>query len=172
MKRPSNTAVATSLPAVAALLLGLLYALGALLTMADLSGAGLATQDTLPLIPITDLLARGIGVAVAAAAVLAGFSLLALCNVRSEEERKPKMKILWWGATISLICGSLTLAIYVAPVVVGLGFIAATPMWFLGTGRFKLSSRQQAAAAFIIVLVGFAVNAVVAPGRSPRPTLE
>jgi hypothetical protein len=53
-------------------------------------------------------------------------------------------------------------------VVVGLGFIAATPMWFLGKGRFKLSSRQQAAAAFIIVVVGFAVNAVVAP--RPFPT--
>lgn len=173
MQRPSTTAVATSLPGVAALLLGLLYTLGALLTMADLSGAGLATQDTLPLIPITDLLARGVGVAVAAAAVLAGFSLLAVCNVRFDAESDSKMKLLWWGGAIFLIFGSLALAIYVAPVVVGLGLIAATPMWFLGKGklskgRFKLSSRQQAAAAFIIVVVGFAVNAVVAP--RPFPT--
>lgn len=53
---------ATALPAITALSLGVLYGLGALFKAAELGRAGFAVRDTLPLVPLSQLLTRGIAV--------------------------------------------------------------------------------------------------------------
>jgi hypothetical protein len=61
--RPSYAAAVTTLPALAGIVLGLLYAIGALVRTADLRGAGMSVRDTITLVPIEQHLARGISVA-------------------------------------------------------------------------------------------------------------
>ncbi len=52
----------TVLPAATALVLGLLYALGALFKSAEIRGAGLSAREVLPLLPVQQLLGRGLAV--------------------------------------------------------------------------------------------------------------
>jgi hypothetical protein len=61
--RGASLALVQGSAGIAAIILGLLYALGAMLTMADLHGEGLSVRDTIRLIPLPELLARGIGTA-------------------------------------------------------------------------------------------------------------
>ena len=53
--------VLSAIPAVAALGIALLYAVGAIIKSGQLRGAGLNVRDTLPLVPLPQLLALGIG---------------------------------------------------------------------------------------------------------------
>lgn len=66
------------IPAVTALVVGGLYTVGAVVKAAELRGAGLRVSETLPLVPIEQLLARGISVAYEGMGVLVSIAVVLL----------------------------------------------------------------------------------------------
>jgi hypothetical protein len=62
--------VLTTLPALTAIVLGLLYTIGALVRTAELRGAGMTVRDTITLVPIEQHLARGLAVVLSPATLL------------------------------------------------------------------------------------------------------
>ena len=64
------------IPVATAVAVGVLYTLGALYKAAQLHGAGLSVDDTLPLVPLQQLLTRGIAVVYDSAVPIAVYGLL------------------------------------------------------------------------------------------------
>jgi hypothetical protein len=164
----SFASVAATLPGLAALLLGLLYALGALLEMADLRGAGLRVGDSLPLLPVTDLLSRGIGVAVGAGVALLGLAGFALSYRRYyDAPAESTIEMVWWFAGMWLVAVALTLAIYFLPLVLGVGILLGVAVCMVLDMRSSNPGGKELACAFAVVVLAFAVHAVVAPRPLP-----
>jgi hypothetical protein len=171
--RVSAAAVLMGLPGIVALFLGGLYALGAMLTMADLRGAGLRVRDALPMIPLEELLSRGIGIAVAAGVALLALMAFAACwqgFYSAESGSRPQA--LWWVAGNVLLYCSLALALYALPVVLGAALVLAYLALFVFNTWLPTNPRLDLAVAYVVVLAGFALHAFVAPRPLPVASLK
>jgi hypothetical protein len=89
--------------------LATLYVIGAYMKITELQGAGIRVQDALPLVPIEQLLARGIatsGVSVLVAASL-GIPVLVLALAHSRGGKEPRTGKEWAaiGAALAWLCG-------------------------------------------------------------------
>ncbi len=84
------------LPGIAALGLALLYAIGATIVTADLIGAGLSVGATLALIPLEQILARGVGtallVSVVVPALVVALVMLALLEKRGRRRAEDEAR--------------------------------------------------------------------------------
>lgn len=91
--------VSTAIPAVAAIVVGGLYAGGAITWGARLRGSGARVRDTIFLVPLPQVLSAGINAAVTYGSVFAGFALavigLAWLAERRRDYRHPRSARLW-----------------------------------------------------------------------------
>ena len=169
----SLTRLTTSLPGLVAASLAAIYTLGALLTMADLRGAGVRVSDALPFIPVTDLLARGIGLTVVALLVLLGLAAFAEASRRYFAVRQStKREVLWWAVMMAIMFGALTVSVYAFPFVVTLGIAAGVTVLYVADVIVDLSGTQAIAMAYAVIVLGFAVNAIAAPQPLPTARLQ
>jgi hypothetical protein len=86
---PSLRAVTAALSASAALLLGALYGLGAIVEARRLAVAHTSIADVLPQVPLPHLLAEGIGLLIGTLIVLAAITLVVLALLRLETQLEP-----------------------------------------------------------------------------------
>jgi hypothetical protein len=106
----------TTLPALAAIVLGLLYAIGALVRTAELRGAGMTVRDTITLVPIEQHLARGIAVALSPETLLAVAGIVVLGLVFYWALRREQRDVSRRTSTRILV---LVIALLVAVAVLG-----------------------------------------------------
>jgi hypothetical protein len=106
-----------AMPAVAAIVLAILYVVGAIAKIDELRGAGLDPRDVLTLIPIQQLLARGVGVSLQALL----FAALAVVSfVVVELPKKPAVSLTNRVArviAVVLLLGMLVFLLVFLPVV-------------------------------------------------------
>ncbi|HEX8741817.1 MAG TPA: hypothetical protein VF712_01670 [Thermoleophilaceae bacterium] len=160
--------ILTALPGVAAVFLGALYAIGALLTMADLRGAGLRVRDTMPLIPIEDLLARGIGTAIFLSGLLAIAALELAARAALERDDADPLGLMLWLTLLVIGCGAAVTAIVTVPWILAASICAAIVVFF--GAQWLIGSWTPWLAALVIV-TGLAIDNLAAPAPLPRAAL-
>jgi hypothetical protein len=116
-RRLTYATTVTTLPALAGIVLGLLYTIGALVSTAELRGAGMTVGDTITLVPIEEHLGRGIAVVLSPATFLivgvAAVGGLLVAYLRARPPREIWEPPLW--LSIVLIACVLLLAIVFRP---------------------------------------------------------
>jgi hypothetical protein len=154
---------------VAALALGVLYGLGALLTMADLHAEGVPVRDMIRLIPLPELLSRGIGTIVTLillvlgiAAFTASWETAARAKAGSRRERAS------YAVAGALVLVALSLAIFVVPIIVGIGIFVAVFVLLIVATQIKQTSSWDIAAGLAVVILAVAANAYFAPPARPQ----
>jgi hypothetical protein len=105
---------------------------------------------------------------VAAAATLIGLILFAACYAGSSADKPiSRTETLWWLGQMGLILGSLTLAVYVVPALIGLGLVAGTVILVVCEVADFATDLTIVALAYAVVVASFAVNAVAVPRPLP-----
>jgi hypothetical protein len=169
----SRSDLLTALPGLAALLLGGLYALGALLTMADLRGQAINVHDALPLIPIEELLSRGIGTAVYAGVALGALVMFDQLMHRYQQlEDNSSAQRVVWVAAFGMMLLALGLAFFALPVVPALSIIVAFLVLVLAEFFLPVTMRQSVALAFAPIVIGLVLHFLVAPTPLARATVK
>lgn len=185
-----------SIPATTALLLALIYAVGAITRSAELAHAGVPVRVAFPLIPIEQDLARGVQVAVQPSVLIAAilivigvglFILAAEIRTRSgtsnpsetSNHRKAGAaeRILSFGAGSALLIYSLTSAPLVfASTIIG-GLMSLAVLMTVSKGH-RLRPPARVAPALVVMLVAIAFSAsslfleLVDPPPLPTVTLQ
>lgn len=157
------------IPGIAALAVAALYSVGALLTAAGLRGAGLSVRDTLPLVPLEKILARGISTLIGSVLLLAALVLLGVLIVSAVSALRRRE----W----SLTAGRIGTAAGMVVLVVGLAFtspvlacalILTLAIGVIGARRFSDLPRVWVwAAQYLVVLGGLIASAYVYPQPLP-----
>ncbi|MGN6190042.1 MAG: hypothetical protein ACTHOE_14200 [Conexibacter sp.] len=178
---PGVERVLVALPAAVAVGLALLYSLGALLSAAELRNEGVELTVGLRLIPLEQLLARGIG---SAMVIAAGVGLIAWLlpllwrldrHVAANEQRRREREV---GAStadqravvwmLAVLCGVLaTLSLLFAPL-----FVAVVSAFFLGrlAWSFRVADRPPRALPTAAAMFVFAAAACIGQAfANPRP---
>lgn len=166
------------------LLLGSIYALGALLTMADLRGEGATIRDALQLVPLEQLLARGIGTALGVLAALAGMAAFAGLwsawqtagdTVRppgADTAADPPRAFVLYGLALIVISAGIFLAGAVVPALIGVGILVGASVFGLLASGTWTTHRQDIAIGLVFVLVGLAAHAYFAPHPLAKVRLD
>jgi hypothetical protein len=154
---------------IAALALGLLYALGALLTMADLNAEGVPVRDTIRLIPLPELLSRGIGTVITLILLFLGLAAFAAAwESGSRSAVGSSGETAGYVAAILLVLVGLVLAIFVVPVIVGIGILVAVLVLRIVAGRVGSGSVLDTVTALAVVILAVGANAYFAPPARPE----
>jgi len=178
---PSFERVLAALPAAIALGVASLYSLGTLLSAAELRHEGVELTAGLRLIPLEQILARGIGSAIV---IAAGVGLIAwllpllwrwdrqvAANERRTRERQvgastaDQQAVVWM---LAVLCGVLaTLSLLFAPL-----FVACVSAFFLGrmAWSFHVAERPPRALTTAVAMFVFAAAACIGQAfANPRP---
>lgn len=163
-ERLAASDVAQGLAGLAALLLGSLYGVGALLTIADLRGSNVEIREALTLVPLEDLLARGILTVVYAGFVLLGMAAFAvgMTRLRSIDDGSTEAHLLslWlWG----IIIGGAAAGLVALPLLVGAGIVTGIAFMLARLAATRPTTRIVLALAMAPVLLGLALHAYYAP---------
>jgi hypothetical protein len=180
-------ATVTTLPALAGIVLGLLYTIGALVRTAELRRAGMTVRDTITLVPIEEHLARGIAVVLSPATLLivgvaaAGGLLFAYIRA-TRPPRETKEPPLW--LLIALIACAVLVGIVLVPfllLTLVLAFCAVFGIFGATGARLSLRPREKflegltplsSIAAFLVAagIIGV-TEALIDPNPLPRAHL-
>jgi hypothetical protein len=159
--------ILAAIPIVVAVVVGLLYAVGALLSAAKFRGAGLEIQDTVPLLPLETILATGIGTLMASVLLVAAWAGLgvAVFLVLPRLQRQEGSDF----ARVGLIAGLSALAVGVVllatPVLtVTLALIALLLYLGLRAGR---SIAFVFAGSYLLAVAGLVASAFAYPAPLP-----
>ncbi len=159
------------LPGVAAFGLAVLYTLGAVLLSGELRGADLRISDALPLIPLEQVLARGIGTAVVVGLAtplfvlvflaVEGLSRRARAQPRASAVEADESSNVWLvgrlvGYPISLASPLLLPLVSIAVVVCGvLALLLVESLWEATISARSLFAAGAATVAFSLLASGF-----------------
>jgi hypothetical protein len=187
---PAGYAV-TVLPGLAALLLGLLYGVGALIKTAQLRQADVSVLDALPLVPLEQVLGLGIGTVTTSLLLLVAWALLVgtylfitrqrpvskiiigrrLRQRRPTERGKHEDRLFFWSHVFVLIVFFLATTIFYFALIGG-GYVLSVVLGRKSDAN-ALSRRSVVLALatyFAVVLSALTANAYLYP--SPLPTVE
>ena len=159
----------SAIPVAVAVLVGLLYAVGALLSAAKFRGAGLEIQDTVPLLPLETILATGIGTLLASVllvAVWAGLGVAVAVALRRLHQREHSD-----FARMGLVAGLGVLAVAIVllatPVLTATLAVIALFLYFaLRPGRSIVL-----AVSYLIAVAGLVASAFAYPAPLPVATV-
>jgi hypothetical protein len=177
-------------PGLAAVGLGLLYGTGAVIKSGQLRGSDLSVRDTLPLIPLEQILAVGIGTLVTSLLVVALFGALLWIyldqrwwldeadetKMRQMQKRRPRF---WkWYSRIFLFVFlpfAFFLQFYTSPFFVAIP-VAAAVLLGVAVRRYRSRGRRHVLyvlfAYFLIVIAARAGDAYVSPAPLPVASLH
>jgi len=151
------------LPVLIALFVGSLYTVGAVLTTGQLRHANLVVRDTLPLVPLSQILARGMSVFLKPFAGVLGIAVVFVAVVALGEEieawlegwtgasRRPPRRLLRLGA---LLIGVLALVL-LSPTDVAIGIVCCAVvllLWVFERARLRPVLLVFAAAGAVMLL--------------------
>jgi hypothetical protein len=161
--------------------LALLYSVGAVLTVGELRASKLAIRDALPLVPLPQILGRGMSVflgSLGANLALAGAFGLALYGatflVRATKDRPLQRRMLlkrhrklalgYW------IAGAFTVALIAPPLASPLLVLATVPYFLQIYDRITV--RQAAMQSFLLLWIGILVGSFYYPARLPQVAIQ
>lgn len=168
--RPTSLQLIALLPGLAVAGLALLYATGALIKTSQLRDAGVSVQDALPLVPIEQLLALGIGTMMSSLAIVVGwtatialFVYFARRRARRGTTKEPPqivvspaqlhvLRLVLYGLIVALFALTLTVVSLFAAIAV------FAPAWVMGdviTAQGRGDARRAAfllACAYLVVV--------------------
>jgi hypothetical protein len=151
------------LPALVGLFVGVLYTVGAVLTTGQLRRANLVVRDTLPLVPLAQLLGRGMSVFLKPFAGVLGIALVFVAALIFGDaiERALDLRTTNWtsrkhrvGRLAAVIVGVLALALLSPPdVAVGVAVCATVLLlWVVGLTPLRKTLLTFAALAAVMLL--------------------
>ena len=168
-------------PGFAALGLGLLYATGAVIKAGQLRGEGLNVRDTLPLVPLEQILALGIGTLVTSLIWVVVFAALVWLYIGWKPPPPQQIHVKQGTFTVlrvsSLVLTAFAVAVwfYAVPFFAAIGTSAAI---FLGStiDRWRPRGRRYVVyilvGYFVIVLAARTGGAYFSPEPLPHVTLR
>jgi hypothetical protein len=141
--------------------------------MADLHGAGLRIRDTLQLVPLPELLSRGIGTAATAAVAIASLAGFAWGYSELQAAPRDSKREVALAALLDLaVVTAIALAVLVVPVIVGAAIVVGTVV-IVGLSYSGFTTvRQDIVIALMPVVIGLALHAYLEPSPLPKVSVS